>query len=312
MTRVSCGPPGPQDTPRSSGPILQLEAMRLTCDPIEADPSARHPLASKPLPPTIVPLPPRLQRLADLVGGDTAFNRTIHVWPNPGFIYLSNPICACSTLKMSLNLSVAKYSDRPDFTIATAEDIHRRNANLLKTPRQMNHGVFQKMLDNPDVPIFTLVRDPVARFVSAWSKKLTYDNAFTAKVRAHLGVADDVPLADFLSLNQFAALVAEDSALRDLDEHWRLQRKQIFFDQITRTDFGRVESFAVDAPRLFGRIFGEGNFVLRDATALNPSNASGRKREAVDVLSQTARAQVIEAYKLDTEMLDEIKSRDAA
>lgn len=176
----------------------------------------------------------------------------------------------------------------------------------------MNHGVFQKMLDNPDVPIFTLVRDPVARFVSAWSKKLTYDNAFTAKVRAHLGVADDVPLADFLSLNQFAALVAEDSALRDLDEHWRLQRKQIFFDQITRTDFGRVETFAVDAPRLFGRIFGEGNFVLRDATALNPSNASGRKREGVDVLSQTARAQVIEAYKLDTEMLDEIKSRDAA
>jgi hypothetical protein len=263
-------------------------------------------------PVTHQPLPERLRELAALVGGESGLNWTIHVWQKPAFIYLANPICACSTLKMSLNLSVAPYSDRPDFTITAPGDIHSRHANLLKSPLQLGYGAFLEMLDDPSVPVFTFVRAPEDRFLSAWRKKLTKENPFTGRVRAYLDQPKTVPLSDFLTLDQFAASVAEDQGLRDLDEHWRLQRKQIFFDGIPRTQFGRVETFAADAPRLLGQIFGAGNFVLSDATVLNPFNASGKKRVAMEGLSDFARAQVAKAYAADDKMLDEIKARATA
>lgn len=167
-----------------------------------------------------------------LVGGEGPFNYTIHIAQTPRFIFLSNPICACSTLKVTLNLSVARAQGRSDFRISSAEQIHDRAANLLLTPRQIGYDRFEEMLDDPEVPIFAFFRSPESRLLSAWRKKLTYECGFTRRVRTHLGVAADRPLKDFLGLDAFAALVDKDPALRDLDEHWRLQRKQVFFAHI--------------------------------------------------------------------------------
>lgn len=254
-------------------------------------------------------LSPRLARMAALVGGRRDFNYTIPIAENPAFVFFSNPICACSTLKMSLNLSVARAQGNRDFHIAAASAIHDRSANLLLTPQQLGHARFEAMLDDPAVPKFAFVRSPESRFLSAFRKKLMRETNFTRKVRAHLGVDAAVPLAEFLTLDAFAEGVARDPALRDLDEHWRLQRKQIFFDRVPGLDVGFVETFAADAARILGRIFAPGDLVLRDATELNPANASGQRKAAPPGLSGTARAHVAAAYADDLAMIAAIRAR---
>lgn len=253
-------------------------------------------------------LPPRLARMAAMVGGEAGLNYTVHVWQDPAFVFLATPICACSTLKATLNLSAARASGNSDFRIDTAEMIHKRAENLLLSPRQIGYGRFDAMLDDPAVPLFAFVRGPEGRFLSAWRKKLARETTFTRKVRAHLGVGPRVPLADFLTLDDFAAGVAADPALRDLDEHWRLQRKQVFFDELPRLTLGFVEDFPADSARILGGIFGAGNYVLRDAVELNPANASGNRSQGPG-LSETARAHVAQAYAADLEMITGARSQ---
>lgn len=253
-------------------------------------------------------LPPRLQRMAALVGGESGLNYTVHIAEEPRFVFLSNPICACSTLKATLNLSVARAAGQTDFRIDSAEMIHKRAANLLLTPRQLGYRRFEAMLDDPDVPLFAFVRSPESRLLSAWRKKLARESNFTRKVRTHLGIGPDVPLADFLSLDAFAAGVAADPALRDLDEHWRLQRKQIFFDELPRLTLGFVDRFAVDSARILGAIFGPGGYVVQDAVELNPANASA-SRTSGPGLSEAARAHVARAYAADIEMITGARSQ---
>jgi hypothetical protein len=251
-------------------------------------------------------LPPRLKRMAALVGGEAGMNRAIHVWRDPAFVFLATPVCACSTLKATLNLSVARVSGNREFRIDNAKMIHDRKENLLLTPRQIGYDRFEEMLDDPSVPLFAFVRGPEGRFLSAWRKKLTKENGFTLKVREHLGVGPRVPLAKFLTLDHFAAGVAADPELRDLDVHWRLQRKQIFFDELPRLTLGFLEDFTADSARILGGIFGAGNYVFRDAVELNKANASGN-RKAVPGLSEAARAHVVQAYAADIEMIAEAR-----
>jgi hypothetical protein len=252
-------------------------------------------------------LPLRLARMAALVGGERELNYTIHIAENPNFVFFSNPICACSTLKMSLNLSVASVQGNRDFRIDTAAAIHDRGANLLMTPRQLGYGRFAAMLDDPAVPKFAFVRSPESRFLSAFRKKLTRETNFTRKVRTHLGVAPAVPLAEFLTLDTFAAGVAADPVLRDLDEHWRLQRRQIFFDLLPGLTIGFVERFAADAARILGGIFSPVDLVMRDAGELNPVNASATHKAAPSGLSEAARAHVAAAYSEDHAMIAELR-----
>lgn len=243
-----------------------------------------------------------------MVGGEAELNYTVHIAENPRFVFFSNPICACSTLKATLNLSVARAVGRTDFQITNAEMIHKRAANLLLTPYQLGYARFEAMLDDPDVPLFAFVRSPQSRFLSAWRKKLSHETQFTRKVRAHLGIGPDVPLADFLTLDTFAAGVAADPDLRDLDEHWRLQRKQIFFDELPRLTLGFVDNFETDSARILGSIFGRDGYFLCDAVKLNPNNASGNRKSGSD-LSDIVCADVALAYAADNEMIAGVRSQ---
>lgn len=252
-------------------------------------------------------LSPRLARMAARVGGLRGFNYTIHIAEDPAFVFFSNPICACSTLKATLNLSVARRQGLADFRIASAAAIHDRRANLLKTPQDIGHDRFEAMLDDPGVTKFAFVRSPESRFLSAFRKKLAHETPFTRKVRAWLGIEDRVPLADFLTPDRFAAGVAADPGLRDLDEHWRLQRSQIFHDDVPDLQIGFVEDFATDAPRILGAIFGPGGVVMQDAAAINPANSSASRVELA--LSDAGRADVARAYAADLGMLATLRLR---
>lgn len=256
-------------------------------------------------------LSPLLARMAAHVDGESGLNRAIHVWEDPGFIFIANPICACSTLKLTLNYAVARTRGQKGFTVPSAGLIHSRTANLLKTPRQIGYNRFEAMLDDPSIPLFTFVRSPESRLLSAFRKKLMRETKFVDRVRSHLGIKPNVPLSKFLTLDMFAEGVLRDPTLRDLDVHWRLQRKQIFFDELPRMTFGRVENFAEDSRRILGGIFGVDGYEIKDAVALNPNNASGNRKEAMPEFTETARACVLQAYHQDILMLDEITARSA-
>jgi len=237
---------------------------------------------------------------------EAEFNYTVHICEELKFIFFSNPICACSTLKASLNQSTARALGI-DFEMRRAEDIHKRAANILRTPRSLGYERFQKMLEAPDVLKFCFVRDPVARFASAFHKKLRRDNNFTRKVRAHLGVAAGVPVEEFLTIEGFAARVREDPALRDLDEHWRLQRKQVCFDEVPDMEVGFVEDFQRDSRRIFDRIFGTGAYTMINAVDLNPQNTS-RTRPGARTIPDSVRNDVAVAYAADYRMIEQCRA----
>ncbi|NBZ88006.1 sulfotransferase family 2 domain-containing protein [Stagnihabitans tardus] len=254
-------------------------------------------------------LPPLLARMASHVQGEGGMNWAFHIWEDPGFIFVANPICACSTLKLTLNYAAARASGIEDFAIDSAHLIHNREANVLKTPREVGYDRFLEMLEDPAIPLFTFVRSPESRFLSAFRKKLMRKTPFAERVRAYLGVGPEVPLSDFLTLDKFAQAVRQDIRLRDLDEHWRLQRKQIFFDELPRMTFGRVETFAEDCQKILGGIFGADGYRVMDAVVLNPANASANRKQVMPDLSEAARADVAEAYRQDHLMLQDIQAR---
>lgn len=251
----------------------------------------------------------RIARMVANVGGEPLFNYTIHIDPDLRFIFFSNPICACSTLKATLNVATARALGIP-FAINSAAMIHDRASNILKTPRQVGLNVLESLLDDPGVKKIAFIRSPESRFLSAFRKKLTYESVFSKRVRTHLGVASDMPLRDFLTLDSFAKQVANDQTLRDLDEHWRLQRKQIFFDEVSDLDIGFVENFSADTSRLLGEIFGADGYQIQDAVALNPSNASGNRKRGGE-LSDAARGYIADAYAADYDMINLCRKRKA-
>ena len=84
----------------------------------------------------------------------------LHISPEFGFIYVSNPKVACSSTKASLNLEVAARQGI-DHRIDSMEQIHSRQHNLLLMPKQMGRKKFEAMLQDPSVLRFSFVRDPV-------------------------------------------------------------------------------------------------------------------------------------------------------
>lgn len=145
--------------------------------------------------------PDRLvQALVDDHGSRPVLNRHVHVSPEHGFIYFSNPKVACSSTKASLNLAVAERAGQ-DLVLSSMEDIHSRTHNPLLTPRDVGWKRFGTMMRDPDVFRFSFVRDPLKRFVSAYLSKLDENKRGSGQtrrpVRAHgLGKGPSADPAD--------------------------------------------------------------------------------------------------------------------
>ncbi|WP_325063276.1 sulfotransferase family 2 domain-containing protein [Halovulum marinum] len=238
----------------------------------------------------------------DLHGGRPALSRHVHVSAEHGFVYFSNPKVACSSTKASLNLAVAARSGQP-LELRSMEQIHDRGHNPLASPRELGWKRFGAMLRDPQVLRFSFVRDPLKRFVSAYLSKLDEAKRGSGQSRrlfAHLGWEQGHPL----SLQDFAALVRADETVRELDPHWRLQRRQIGFDVVDFGFIGDHAAFARDFELIARRIFGAPVEVFDTRTAF------GRFTRPSDVeVTEQVRRDVAAAYAEDYAMLDEIRAR---
>lgn len=257
---------------------------------------------------TPAPEPPRTgpayARLFAHYGVRQSFNYHFHVAPSHKFIYVTNPKVACSTTKATLNLAVAADMGRDDFRIETMQEVHKRGHNVLNRPIEVPRR-FERMITDPAVLRFTFVRDPVARFCSAFLSKLHITN-LNSNIRKRLWAHLGWDLERESSLEEFAELCATDPAVRDFDPHWQPQRRQIAFDLVDYGFIGDQRRFSEDFALVLRRLFG------RDVEIFDSRKAFSKSTGAAEVaisLSADFQRTVEQTYAQDFEMIEEIKAR---
>lgn len=225
------------------------------------------------------------------------FNYSIHISDEFKFIYFNNPKCACTTIKATLNLSAATAAAKT-IKYNGMQDIHDRNKNLLQSPKMVGYESFLCKLEDAAYFKFCFIRDPVDRVVSAFQNKMTWNSQFRIAVNRFLARPEQAEV----SFEQFASALASDEKIRDMDEHWRLQRKQICLDFVQFDKIGLFENLEADLLVVLSRIFGKQiELDIFDARKHFPENVSnsGRIRSS---MSAEVHALLLRAYKDDVEL----------
>lgn len=176
---------------------------------------------------------------------DRLLRRSLRANEAAGIIYLNNPKVACSTVKGSLWKAIS-----PD-TYTRAAPVHDLAASPL-TNRIKDPGWVQ------GARIFTFVRNPYARIVSAYANKIQRrsSDAWGWFVKRY-GVD---PERD-LSFAEFLEIISGDDA-RDLDPHWRPQYINTLHPFVEPNFTGFLEHMDEDLPRVFSGLLGYRDFAF--------------------------------------------------
>jgi len=225
------------------------------------------------------------------------FNYSVHISEEFRFIYFNNPKCACTTIKASLNLACAAALGRK-LEYRSIADIHNRDHNLLLRPDQVGYSKFKEVLGDPSYFKFCFLREPVQRIASAFASKLAWQSESLARLNRILHRSDHAPL----SFPQFVDILLSNRRVRDIDEHWRLQRKQTCCDLVSFDKIGLFESLAPDLQTVLRRLFGEGAerriFDVRQNFSGNVSHSG----ELMRTLTPVVKTMITEIYKDDVNL----------
>ncbi|MBX3496154.1 MAG: sulfotransferase family protein [Parvibaculum sp.] len=235
---------------------------------------------------------------ARIVGvlGERVADRNIYVSPRLKTIYVSNPKCACSTIKLILHR--AQIND-PHYL---PQDIHARPGNPVPQPSQVAPHRLEALLAG-EAFRFTFVRSPYARIVSAYRDKFEYKIFGRLDAGRLLGKQMIRMMADFglvtpedVRAFTFADFVdgLANSDMSSLNLHWRPQVLNVAFGAMEYDMIGRVETFEEDI-RKVGAATG---IPIGTLTARNVRGGSG----VVDTyLTPDLAAKVRKAYADDFE-----------
>ena len=154
-------------------------------------------------------------------------------------VYLNNPKVGCSTVKFNLWRALV-----PD-AAEEAMDVHKiagspftddlASINWIETSR-----------------IFTFVRNPFVRVVSA------YLNKIAKRERPHwllFAQRYKVPVEQVLSFDAFVQLISDD-APEELDPHWRAQRINLMYPFVMPNVIGRLENMDEELPQILAHFLG--------------------------------------------------------
>ena len=184
----------------------------------------------------------------------------IHISEEFRFIYFSNPKCGCTTVKATLNLACAKTGGL-QLHYSSLADIHDRSRNLLKRPMDVGYERFVELLGDESISKFSVIREPISRLASAFENKLTGDSDARQAFNLRRGWPSDASV-DFL---EFIRAIAGSTELRDCDEHWRLQRKQICFEQVPMMELFRFKQLNVSLDTFIKEKFSRNDVEVFDA-----------------------------------------------
>jgi hypothetical protein len=231
-----------------------------------------------------------LATLENLVGnfnhrGD--FEYSVHIAPDLHFIYFNNPKCACTTLKSSLNLSYANFIGQT-LSWPDSNAIHVRSNNLLLSPGQVGIKKFLALLDDPGVFKFCFLRDPVSRLASAFASKIGWASyQYRVFAEAAGRPADWRPTFD-----EFVMEMKNRPSLRDCDEHWRLQARQLCRGMVDYDFVGDFENIGDTLPKLLARLFGSSGEVFdarshfRDVTSQSAKFVANASADTLDAIGE--------------------------
>jgi hypothetical protein len=226
--------------------------------------------------------------------------------PGSKFLFMKTSKAACSTVMATLIRQMARArGDEGNGVMETLNSVHSPPANLVMSGlKALNEQMIMDALADPDVFKFTVIRDPISRTVSAWADKIDGNEKEKGRLMRYLGRDEN----SNITLKQFIALLAEDEGARDLDRHWRLQRKETSYDLIDYDYIGLVEEMDAAMEKIVGTCFGTeaaGEIVDTRRTLGHKTKSS----ELIKTLSAKDLKNLEKAFGPDFEMYEEVKAR---
>ncbi len=109
-----------------------------------------------------------------------------------------------------------------------------------------------------------------------------------------------------ISLSQFLDIMAQDDGARDLDRHWREQRKEISYDLIPFDFIGDAAKLTDAMDYIIQTIFGVSADFQDTRISLGHKSASRHFR---DCITRVDLANLEKAFAADFEMYEEVKNR---
>lgn len=181
-------------------------------------------------------------------------NYNIHISLKHKYVYVENPKVACTTIKdllhkHELGLLYDKFGPKP---------IHRDSfGSPMIKPFQLSDRELKHVLSSPEFFKFTFVRDPYSRLLSCYLEKVKRKNQciwllykFTPSLGENISFQEFVDTIELMTPFQ-------------MDSHWRIQKKQIFYDDIEFDFIGRFEKFDEDFAYVKQKLFIDVDLSLR-------------------------------------------------
>lgn len=210
--------------------------------------------------------------------GRRRVSHTFLISERDGYVYVSNPKAACSTVK--LYLSRCERRD-PAFR---PKSIHHRASLPHLRPGQLAPARRETIQDGGFL-VFSFVRHPIRRVLSAYADKIRGRTPQKAEILAALGL-DPADRGQTVSFDAFVGVIC-DQPPAELNPHWRPQTLNLVPD-ILRYDFiGRVERFDADLEEVRARL------------ALPDYPVENRNRKAARIEADTLMTRDIEAKLAD-------------
>ncbi len=158
----------------------------------------------------------------------------IEAIPNLGLVYVRNPKVATSTLLEWLDWMNTGRLRPPNDNV--------RRSNSLPQPRDVGWEKVMLMLDGQAFR-FSFVRNPLARFESAYRSKIQAPTRERAQILEELERSDDTNAE--VSFEDFLGAVERQEPLH-MNIHWRHQHLNLMHPLLTFDHLGRLETFDRD------------------------------------------------------------------
>jgi hypothetical protein len=224
-------------------------------------------------------------RYADLRNrmGRRRLNHALFISKRHGYVYVANPKAACSSIKHFL---IQAELEDPSFD---PPGVHRRKDGPLLKPGQLSAEERDSILSGGFF-VFTFVRHPLRRAVSAYADKIMGHGRPKAELLRALG-RDPASLESFVTFDDFVSAIAS-TPLWELNPHWRPQVVNLAPDLIPYDFIGRVETLQDDLASLKAKL-GLPDFPI------SHRNVKARKMETDSLLTRRARFSLCRLYAPD-------------
>ncbi len=181
-------------------------------------------------------------------------------------IYVETPKVGCTAIKKILQFSEL------DFDISRMpEDVHEKDHSPLRSPL-FSETDFLRCLQSPDYFVFSFVRNPITRVLSAYLDKILGRPGIVTPIQKKMGIN---PFEHIPSFGEFIDIVYRQS-LGEMNPHWAPQSFLLGIENIRYDYLGRFEYFdsAIDSLVLKRELkIPEGTFVSGRAHATNADDS---------------------------------------